>query len=416
MFKLKALLRRLGPGLITGASDDDPSGIATYAQAGAVFGFHLLWTQLLLLPFMVGVQELSARIALVTKQGIAGNIRRISPLMAFVSAIFLLIANIFNIAANLNILALTLDLVLPLSVPVMMGAVALLVVCLEVFLDYDTYAGFLKWLSLSLLSYVAVVFFLNVPWAEVGMAVIRPEIQYSYEFLFLFVACIGTTISPYLYFWQAGEVVEEAGSGSIKSQVKGMRIDTTFGMTFSNVIALSIIIVGALLSTRLGGSVDSVVELVVLLEPFAGKGALVLFVIGIVSSGLLAIPVLAGSAGYALGESLGWSVGMKKKWFDAKGFNVVLACATLFGLVINAAGLDPIDMLVGAAVLNAIVAIPSLAAILILGNNKQLMGKWRSGWLSNLMVGFALLLLSLSVLFMAWMAIPAEAFALLRGE
>ena len=146
MSKLKALLRRLGPGLITGASDDDPSGIATYAQAGAVFGFHLLWTQLLLLPFMVGVQELSARIALVTKQGIAGNIRRISPLMAFVSAIFLLIANIFNIAANLNILALTLDLVLPLSVPVMMGAVALLVVCLEVFLDYDTYAGFLKWL------------------------------------------------------------------------------------------------------------------------------------------------------------------------------------------------------------------------------------------------------------------------------
>lgn len=411
MEKWRAYLRRLGPGLVAGASGDDPAGIATYAEAGAVFGFHLLWTQIILLPFMVGVQELSARIAIVSQQGISANIRRISPFMAFASALLLLFANIFNIAADLNMLAATMDLVLPISVPVMMGAVALIVVCLEVFLDYAIYARLLKWLSMSLLSYVAVVFFLNVPWHEVALAVIRPEFHFNQAFLYLLVACIGTTISPYLYFWQANEVIEDQEAGSQKQRIFAMRGDTTFGMVFSNVIALCIMLVGALLASRLGGSVDSAADLALLLEPFAGKGAVILFVIGIVSSGLLAIPVLAGSAGYALGESLGWSVGMKKKWYDAKGFNLVMASATLLGLMINAAGFDPINMLVSSSVLNAVVAIPSLAALLFLGNHKGLMGKWRSGWASNLTVGFALLLLSISVMFMAWTAIPAEAFA-----
>ncbi|HPF95100.1 MAG: divalent metal cation transporter [Candidatus Magasanikbacteria bacterium] len=411
MQKFKAWLRRLGPGLVTGASDDDPAGIATYAQAGASFGFHLLWTQMLLLPFMVGVQELSARIALVTKKGIASNIRSLSPFMAFSSAVLLLFANIFNIAADLNILALTLNLALPISVPVMMAVLTCIVIILEIFLDYATYAKMLRWLSISLLSYVLVVFFLRIPWLEVGQSLIRPEFHFHYPYLYLLVACIGTTISPYLYFWQASEVIEEEEKGSLKKKITMMRGDTIVGMVFSNVIALSIMLVGALLATQLGGSVDSVSELALLLEPLAGKGALTLFIVGIVSSGLLAIPVLAGSAGYALGESLGWNVGMKKKWFQAKGFNAILAAATLFGFIINAAGFDPIDMLVGSAVLNAVVAIPSLVAIMILGNNKDLMGKLKSGWYSNIAVGFALLLLTVSVCFMAWTTIPAEAFA-----
>ncbi|MFO0764685.1 MAG: divalent metal cation transporter [Patescibacteria group bacterium] len=384
--------------------------MATYAEAGG--GFHLLWTQLLLLPFMMGVQELSARIAIVTQRGYLGKYPH-APFMAFASAALLLLANIFNIAADLNMLAATLDLVLPVSVPVMMGAVALIVVCLEVFLDYAVYARLLKWLSMTLLAYVAVVFFLKVPWHEVFLAIVRPDIQFNRTFLYLLVACIGTTISPYLYFWQANEVIEDEEAGSQKQRIFAMRGDTAFGMVFSNVIALCIMLVGALLASRLGGSVDSAADLASLLEPFAGRGAVLLFVVGIVSSGLLAIPVLAGSAGYALGESLGWSVGMKKKWYDAKGFNLVMAAATLIGLAINAAGFDPINMLVGSSVLNAVVAIPSLAALLFLGNHAGLMGKWRSGWASNLTVGFALLLLIVSVIFMAWTAIPAEAVATL---
>lgn len=395
-----AVIKRIGPGIITGASDDDPAGIATYAQTGATVGFGLLWTQVLLLPFMVAVQELASRIALVTKRGIAANIRLFSPKLALVLSVSLLLANSFNIGADINMMAATLELVFPLHASILISALLFLIVCLEIFLDYRTFANILKWFVLSLTAYIAVLAFIHVPWNDVIQSILAPRLNITRESLYLLVACIGTTISPYLYFWQAGEEIEYPEATGMKHGLLQMRSDTIIGMTFSNIIALGVMITAAVLTSVSASHIQTPAQLAQLLEPIAGRQATVLFVIGIVSSGLLAIPVLAGSAGYALGESLGWGIGIRKKWYDAKGFYLIIIFSTMVGYLLSTYQFDPIGMLVNSAVINAIIAVPSLVALWIIGNSRALMGRYKSHWLSNGTVLFAIGLLCFSVIAM----------------
>jgi NRAMP (natural resistance-associated macrophage protein)-like metal ion transporter len=380
------LLKKLGPGLITGAADDDPSGIATYSQAGAQFGYGLLWSILLTTPLMIGIQVISARIGRVTGQGLAANMRDQFPraLLYFIVAL-LLAANTINIAADLGAMGDALALVLGGSSSLYIVFFALLSLTLQIFIPFPSYAPILKWLTLALFAYVGTVFVVHVPLEGLAEAVL-PNVSFSREYLTLLVAVLGTTISPYLFFWQASQEAEEqrAAPGEeplreapdqAKAHLARIRLDTIIGMLFSNLIALCIMLTTAATLHAAGMTqIDSAAQAAEALRPLAGEFAFLLFALGIIGTGLLAVPVLAGSAAYAVAESFRWPIGLGLPLAKARGFYAILTFATLLGVAIDFSGIDSIKALLWAAVINGVVSVPIMAVMMALAARPAVMG------------------------------------------
>jgi NRAMP (natural resistance-associated macrophage protein)-like metal ion transporter len=352
---VRKALKIFGPGLVTGAADDDPSGIATYSSVGAQFGYSMLWTMPLIYPFMAGIQEISARLGRVTGRGVAGNIRHFYPAwMLYVIVASLLIANIINIGADIGAMGAAVSLLI--GGPTLLYCVLFTVVSvlLEVYTSYGTYSAVLKWLTLSLFAYVGTVFVVQVNWTEALKGTFIPNISLKREYLAALVAVLGTTISPYLLFWQSAEEVEQmksaTGQEALKNapqqapeQFQRIKIDTYFGMAMSNLIAYFIILTTAVTLHAHGKTdIGTAAQAAEALRPIAGVFASLLFSFGVIGTGLLALPVLAGSAAYAVGEALRWPVGLERKAMQAKAFYGVLAVATLIGLALNFIKVDPI--------------------------------------------------------------------------
>lgn len=387
--RLIRLLKMMGPGVVTGASDDDPSGIATYSQVGAQFGCGMLWTMLLSYPLMAVIQEVSARIGRVTGCGISANVRKSCPrwLLYFVVGL-VLIANIFNLGADIGAMGAGAHLILPGRAGYYIVLFGLLSLLLQLFVPYSKYVNYLKWLTLSLFAYVAESFFIHIPWPEVLRNTVYPHLSLSRAYLTALIAVLGTTISPYLFFWQASQEVEEikkirgdkalnrAPSQAIR-QLGRIRTDTYLGMGFSNLVAFFIILTTAA-TLHAHGVIDvtTSAQAAQALEPLAGRWAFLLFVCGIVGTGLLAVPVLAGSAAYAVGEACKWRSSLEYKPTQAVGFYSTIVVATVIGLALNFMGVDPIKALFWAAVLNGLTAAPLMAVILIMSSNPKIMGKF----------------------------------------
>jgi NRAMP (natural resistance-associated macrophage protein)-like metal ion transporter len=363
--------RVVGPGLITGASDDDPSGIATYSQTGAQFGFGLSWTMILTFPLMTAVQMISARIGRVTGHGLAGNLARNYPAWLTNSLVLLLlIANTINIGADLGAMADATALVTGLPGPVFLLFFAVFCATAVVVMRYEAYARVLKWLTLALLSYIVTLFMVDVPWAEAGKGLALPNVEWNSETLMMIVAIFGTTISPYLFFWQASQEAEEVQDHDDEEplkcdpmegrvELKRIGVDTLIGMAASNIVALSIIFTTAA-TLNANGVVDirTSADAAEALKPFAGDYASLVFALGIVGTGLLAVPVLAGSAAYAIGEARKWPVGLDRKPRRAKAFYATIVAATMIGAAMNFTPIDPIRALIVSAMINGVVAVP----------------------------------------------------------
>jgi NRAMP (natural resistance-associated macrophage protein)-like metal ion transporter len=398
-----SLLKIMGPGLITGASDDDPSGIATYSQAGAQYGYALGWTLFFSWPLMCAIQEISARVGRVTGRGIAGNLREHYPrpfLYGLVS--LLLIANIINLGADLGAMAAALKLVAGGPQLLYVAAFGVVSALLQVFSRYSRYVSVLKWLTLSLFAYVAVFLVVKVPWGEVASGLFLPKIQFKTDYLTVVVAVLGTTISPYLFFWQAEEEVEETKErpGAIPlnrapwqahAEFHRIRLDTYIGMAISNLVALSIVVTtAATLHAHGVTNIQTSADAAKALEPIAGAFAKVIFALGVVGTGLLAVPVLAGSGAFALGEALGWHVGLARKANRAKAFYGAIVAAVAAGVVMNFTPIDPIKALFWSAVINGVVAVPVMVLLMHLSTHRAAMGQFRlsrpltiTGWIAT---------------------------------
>jgi len=387
--KTKGYWHTLGPGLTTGASDDDPSGIATYSQTGAQYGFQLLWLSIVTFPLMSLVQEMCARIGLVTGRGLAGNIRTHFPRrVLYTCTILLFTANAFNIGADLGAMAKGVQLLVPqMNFSALVIGFALFSLLMQIFTPYARYARYLKWLALVLLAYIASAILANLDWGAVIRGAITPSISWDKDQLLLICAILGTTISPYLFFWQTSQEVEEkvlAGQTTVASRrgsnpgaIRNMRIDVWSGMLLSNVVMFFIIAAsGAILFPQGITEITSAAQAAEALRPFAGEATYSLFAIGIIGTGLLAIPVLAGSSSYAVSESFLWREGLNRKLKAAHAFYGVMILSVLIGLAINFLGIDPIKALIYSAVANGIVAPVVLALIVIISSNKHTMGDW----------------------------------------
>jgi len=387
-----SLLKRLGPGLVTGAADDDPSGIATYSQIGAQFGFGLAWTMLFSFPLMAVIQEVSARIGCVTGFGIAQNVRRhYSPWLLRGVVILLLIANVINLGADLGAMGAALGLLMGgsnLLYAVLFGVVCIL---LEVFVGYTRYAKVLEWTTLSLFAYVGVVFTSHVPWGHALYNMIVPTVVFDSAHAMAMVAILGTTISPYLFFWQAGQEVEEQRRRHVKalcvtprtadSEFSRIRIDTYFGMGISNMIAVFIIFATAATLNAHGViDIQTSSQAAEALRPIAGDFAFALFAVGIIGTGMLAVPVLAGSAAYAVSEAFQWPEGLDRPPREAKAFYATIAVATMIGAALNFTALDPIRALYWSAVVNGVLAAPLMAVMMVIGVNARIMGRFTLPW------------------------------------
>ncbi len=392
------LWKKIGPGFITGAADDDPSGIATYSQNGAMFGYGLLWAAPYTYPFMVAVQELCGRIGMVTGGGIATVMRKHYSRKVLVGAIFLLvIANVVNIGADLAAMAESIQLFIPNFPTVfLLFLLTAAIVLSEIFVPYHQYARLLKYTTLSLLAYVATALIVHQNWSAIFYSLTVPHLEWNHEQMIALAAFLGTTISPYLFFWQANEEVEEEiEQGKISDantispkvshdDVKRMRTDTTFGMLFSQIITVFIILsVAATLGAHGLTTINTASDAAQALRPLAGEFAYTLFALGIIGTGLLAIPVLAGSAGYAVAEAFGWSVGLGKKFGQARGFYLIIALATGIGLFVNFVHIPPMIMLYYSAVINGVLAPPLLIILILIGNNKKILGEYTNSRLSN---------------------------------
>ena len=388
----------LGPGLITGAADDDPSGIATYSQAGASYGFGQLWSIALCLPLMIAVQETCARIGSVTGKGlvkVTSEIYSKKILYAVVSLV--VIANVINIGADIAAVGAALNLLIPLSVFTLSSIFTLVVLLLEIVVGYHAYAKFLKFLALSLLAYVATAFIVGPDWGEVFRSLVIPKITWEANYWYVLVALLGTTISPYMFFWQATEEVEEQKyaikAGIPKRSLKVIRRDNTLGMTISQIGSLFMIITTAVVLhsngvTEIGTAADAAKALEPLVSGFpdAGLYAKILFTLGIIGMGLLGIPVLAGSVSYAISDTRNWPQGLDFKFAQAKQFYVVIILATGAGWIMNAIGIDPMKALVFAAVINGLVSIPLIFLISRISKNSEVMGIHTGGPLSRTML------------------------------
>jgi NRAMP (natural resistance-associated macrophage protein)-like metal ion transporter len=405
----------LGPGLVTGAADDDPSGIATYSQVGAQFGYGLAWTMFFGFPLLASIQAICARIGVVTGKGIAQNLRAHYPVALLrVVVILLLVANTINLAADLGAMGAALGLLVPGPVLLWTSLFGIASILAEVFISYDRYARILKWTTLSLLSYVAVVFVAKVPWSEAIRGTLIPQFEFDKAHAMALVAVLGTTISPYLFFWQAGQEVEEQHRRHVKplhvapkqagAELKRIRIDTLVGMGFSHLIALMIVIATAATLHANGIThVDSAADAASALRPVAGDFAFALFAIGIIGTGALAVPILAGSAAYAVSETFGWTEGLRRKPREAKAFYATIAVATLGGLALNLIDIDPMTALYWAAVINGSLAAPLMIVVMLIASNQQVMGKFAvkgwlavGGWIATAVMGAVTLLFFVS--------------------
>lgn len=404
MISLKKFFKILGPGVVTGAADDDPSGIATYSQTGAQFGYGLLWTALFMLPLQTAIQEACARIGAVTGKGIAAVVKEhFSKKVLYGLVLLVLVANTINIGADIGAMAAAANLVIPVNFVILTLFFTALVLTLEIFTSYKIYANILKWLCLSLFAYPVTVFIIHAPWETLLKATFVPHFEFSFQFLFIITGVLGTTISPYMFFWQASEEVEEEKehhllSGNTtprigRSFIRNLRIDNFIGMLFSEVGTWAIIVVTATVLnahgiTNIATSADAAKALEPLVQTFPNAGFLakLLFATGIIGLGLLAVPVLAGSASYALSEAFSWKEGLSLKLKQAHGFYGVITIATLIGLLINFIGIDPIRTLVYAAVINGVVAVPLIFIIALTAKNEKIMNKYKSGLLSNALV------------------------------
>jgi NRAMP (natural resistance-associated macrophage protein)-like metal ion transporter len=409
----------MGPGLITGAADDDPSGIATYTQTGAQFGFGQLWTAIFMLPLMVTVQEACARIGAVTGKGIAAVVREHYNRKILYSVVLLVLAaNTINIGADIGAMAATTKLILPLPFPLLAVSFTAFILILEVFTTYKFYARILKWLALALLSYPLTLFIVQVPWGKVLQATLIPHFELSFNFIFIITGVLGTTISPYLFFWQASEEVEEekehhllrlkTGPKIDWNFIKKLRIDNFAGMLTSEIATWSIIVVAATVLnthgiTNINTAADAAKAIEPLVSTFPNSGFLakLIFASGVVGLGLLAIPTLSGSASYAVSEAFSWKEGLSKKLKRAHGFYGVITIATVVGLGINFIGIDPVKALVFTAVFNGVAAVPLIFLITKISSNQKIMGDYASKKLSK------------AILWITFAAMGAAALALL---
>ena len=401
--------RVIGPGLITGASDDDPSGIATYSQVGAQFGFGLSWTMILTFPLMCAVQMISARVGRVTGRGLAGNIVRLYPAwLANGLVALLLIANTINIGADLGAMADSSKLVTGLPSQLFLLVFAGFCAAAEVFMRYKAYARVLKWLTLALLSYIVTLFMVHIPWDKAGQGLVFPHVDWDSETLMMIVAVFGTTISPYLFFWQASQEAEEVDDADEakplkcdpiegRVELKRIGIDTMIGMLASNAVALAIIFTcAATLNAHDIINIRTSADAASALKPFAGDYASIVFAIGVVGTGLLAVPVLAGSAAYALGEARHWRVGLDHKPKRAKAFYATIVAATAIGALMNFTPIDPIRALVVAAIINGVVSVPVMAVMMLVSTRKSVMSVFTVngallwlGWLATVVMALA---------------------------
>ena len=399
------LLRRLGPGLVTGAADDDPSGIATYSQVGAQFGYGLAWTMLFSLPFMIVIQEVSARIGCVTGRGIAANLRRYyGPWLVRPVVLLLLVANVINLGADLGAMGAALQLLLGGDGRFYTVAFGIACIVAEVFLRYAVYAAVLKWLTASLFAYVAVAFAVDLPWGEAVRATLLPRLAFDAEHATALIAVLGTTISPYLFFWQAAMEVEDRlrlGARPLcltprlaPAQFARIRTDTVLGMAVSNLVAIFIIFATAATLHATGVTeIETSAQAAEALRPIAGELTFVVFAAGIIGTGLLAVPVLAGGVGYALSETFGWQEGLDRRPLQAKPFYATIAVATLAGAALNFTPLDPVKALYWSAVLNGLLAAPVMAAMMLVAGNGRIMGRLAlsrpmlaAGWAATLVM------------------------------
>lgn len=403
-------LARVGPGLITGAADDDPSGIATYSQAGAQFGFAMLWTMPLAYPLMSAIQYMCACIGRTTGKGLAANIKDAFPPLVLRGVVFaLLVANTLNIAADLAAMGEAGALVTGIDRHIMTAVFVTVTLILQIFVPYDRYVFFLKWLTLSLLAYVAVLFVVHVPWGDVASHTLIPRFKPDPAAAAVVVAVFGTTISPYLFFWQASQEVEDMEAGrdaalvrdpaAAPKELRRMRWDTWSGMFYSDVVAFFIILATAV-TLHVAGvtNIQTAAQAASALRPLAGEFAFLLFTVGIVGVGLLGVPVLAGSGAYALADTMGWRYGLGRKWSDAPGFYGVIALSVLAALVLQYSPIDPMKGLFWSAVINGVVAVPLMAVIILLVSKKSVMGPFTAsrtlvvlGWIATAVMGAAAL-------------------------
>jgi Mn2+/Fe2+ NRAMP family transporter len=402
-------LARLGPGLITGVADDDPSGIATYSQAGAQFGLNMLWTMPLAFPLMSAIQSMCGFIGRVTGKGLAANIKATFPPIVLQSVVLLLlVANILNIAADVAAMGEVAELVTGFNRHLMTAFFVFGTLLLQVLVPYHRYVFFLKWLTLSLLAYAAVLFTVHVPWSQVALLTVRPRFTPNATAAAVVVGIFGTTISPYLFFWQASEEVEDmrAGQGVLAlvrdagpaaAELRRIRWDTWSGMFYSDITAYFIILATAVTLNTAGiTDINTAAQAASALRPLAGNFAYILFALGILGVGLIGVPVLAGSGAYALSEAMNWNWGLERKATDARGFYGVIAVSVLLGLVIQYSPISPMKALFWSAVINGVVAVPLMVVIILLVSKKSVMGAFTAsrplitlGWIATAVMGAA---------------------------
>ncbi|MDD5489921.1 MAG: divalent metal cation transporter [Candidatus Moranbacteria bacterium] len=388
--KLSLYFKVLGPGVITGASDDDPSGIGTYSSVGAEFGFAILWTAAWLLPLMLAVQEVCARIGIVTNRGLAGVLEKHYRKKIVAGIVLLLvIANVANIGADLGAMAASLKMLTGANFFFTVIFFAFLIILLEIFFQYHVYVKFLKWLTISVFAYIFAGFMAHPNWREVFQNAFIPSIEFNEKYIFALIAIFGTSITPYLFFWQASEEVEEnklikskPGKYFLHHRIRHMRTDVGTGMVLANVVFFFIVLTTAQVLFKNGiTDIGSAEQAALALRPFAGNLAYLLFALGIIGTGLLAVPILAGSGAYAISELMKWREGLELKFTRAKGFYAIISLSILVGLGLNFIGVNPIKALYYSAYLNGIIALPLLFAIMIVGNDKKIMGEeTHPGW------------------------------------
>lgn len=402
--KIKKFMKIAGPGIITGAADDDPSGIATYSQTGAQFGYGQLWSMAWLFPLMVSVQEACARIGAVNAKGLAAVIKEhYSKKVLFFVVALVFIANTINIGADIGAMAEAANLLVPIDFSILMLFFTALILVLEIFVSYKNYSKILKWFIVSLLAYPISMFLVYQPWGEILKATFIPNIEFSFAFFFVITGVLGTTISPYMFFWEASQEVEEEHSrhlirkdGSVKGLknfIRNLRVDNFVGMLASQAAAWCIIILSATVLhsagvLNIGTAADAARALEPLVKSFPNAGMIAkgLFAFGVIGLGLLAVPVLSGSASYALSEAMNWREGLNQKFKRAHGFYGVITIATVIGLMINFLHIDPMKALVFAAVFNGVAAVPLLFLVAKVARNEKIMGEYRSGRVSNTLV------------------------------
>jgi len=412
--KFSRFFKILGPGLVTGASDDDPSGIATYSQAGAAYGFSTLWTALITFPLMASIQEMCARIGLVTSQGLAGTIKKhYSKPVLYLMLLFSFPAIVMNIGADIAGMGAVGNLLFPSihATYFSIGFTVLLLVSI-IYLPYRKIASVLKYLCLVLLVYLIVPFLYKQDWVAVMKATFIPTIKFDKDFISILVAILGTTISPYLFFWQANMEVEDKKQNHLvvnKRVIDEMKKDVDFGMLFSNVVMFFLILTtGSVLFNGGIHQIDTVEQAAQALKPLAGNLAYLLFAIGVIGTGLLAIPVLSGSLSYIFTETFGWKQGLDKKYHQAKAFYIIIAISLILGLALNYMGMSPIKALIYSAILYGLTAPILIAIILHISNNKKIMDKHTNGKMSNILGFAALVLMSTAAVVLVYMQLTEK--------